>query len=211
MRIEKQANQAVVGAAVLAVLAWGGCGSSNEQGEITEAHEVHAEASQHEGGECEHEEGEECEHEGAEHERGEHERGEHEGAEHEGAEHERGEHEHGEHEGAEHGHAAGPVSDFHALIGPFWHADRGAARTDGTCGAIADFRTKAAAIETGAVPEAARANEAGYRQAATSLKAAVEALATACGQANRPTFEARFQAVHEAFHQVSQTASGQGH
>lgn len=208
-----------IGVAALATLAWG-CGSSgDERGEVREAHEVHSEAAGCQcphGEECQHPEGQECEHhaerhaEGAEgHEcncrRGQHEHhGEH--GEHHG---ERGEH-HGEHgEGGEHGHAPGPVSDFHAVLSPLWHAERGAARTDGACAAVADFRAKAQAIQSGAVPEPARADEAGYRQAAAGLVAAVDALGTACGEAGRASFDARFEAVHVAFHGVAERASGE--
>jgi len=205
MRIENKGSQAVVGTAVLAVLAWGGCGSSNEHGEVHEAHEVHAEASEHEQGE--HEEGEDDDDDGDDDDRGEHEHGEHERGEHGG--HERGEH--GEHERGEHGLASGPVSDFHALMGPLWHADQGTTRTNGTCQAIADFRAKAAAIESGPVPQPAQADESGYRQAGAALKTAVEGLATACATESRSTFDARFLAVHEAFHRVLEAVGGERH
>ena len=182
----------------LAVALWG-CGASHEEGgEIHEAHE----AGEHEGEGDEHEgEDEEHEDEGEEHEG--------EGEEHEGEEHEGEEHEGGEHEGGEHGHAAGPVSDFHAVLSPLWHAQPGATRTDQTCAAVADFRTKAQAIQTGPVPEGARADEAGYRQAAAGLVTAVEALGTACAERNRPSFDARFQALHTAFHGVAERAEGE--
>lgn len=128
---------------------------------------------------------------------------------HEHGEH--GHHEHGEHgEGhGEHGHAPGPVSDFHAVLSPLWHADHGAARTDGTCTAVEDLRAKAQAIQSGEAPEAARADEAGYRQAAEGLVAAVDALGAACAEPERPSFEARFEALHTAFHGVAERASGE--
>lgn len=82
---------------------------------------------------------------------------------------------------------------FHELLAPLWHAAEGDERTQKTCDAVADFRIKAAAVENG-----------------TEVVAAVEMLAGACGVAARPEFQAKFGALHDAFHAAMERV-GKGH
>jgi len=86
-----------------------------------------------------------------------------------------------------HGEQAGPVGEFHEAIAPLWHAPAGPERTDRTCAAVPDLRTRAAAVGS------------------ERLTAAVEDLGTACGADGRPDFEAKLGAVHEAFHAVMES------
>jgi hypothetical protein len=121
------------------------------------------------------------------------------------AEHEHGEHEHGEHEHGEHPKMAGAMNEFHEVLAPLWHADKSPERTKKTCEAVATFETRAAAVDKD-VPESARAAEAAYHTAAQGLIAAVGELKTECAKPEHADFEAKFMAVHEAFHKVMESS-----
>lgn len=137
--------------------------------------------------------------------------GEH--ADHEHGEHEHGDHEHGDHEHAEHGEhgdhpkMTGAVHEFHEVLGPLWHADKSPERTKKTCEAIPAFEQRAAAVDKD-VPAAPRASEPAYHTAAAGLIAAVGDLKIECAkpEAGRADFEAKFMAVHKAFHAVMESA-----
>jgi hypothetical protein len=106
-------------------------------------------------------------------------------------------HEHGEEHGHGHGHGhdgkghkdekdmPAPVRDFHAVLAPLWHADKGPERAAKTCAQAATLREKAQATGD------------------AELVAVVAALATECDSPGRPKFEERFHAVHERFHVVA--------
>ena len=121
------------------------------------------------------------------------------------AEHAHGEHAHGEH--GEHPKMVGAMHEFHEVLAPLWHADKSPERTKKTCDAVATFETRAAAVDKD-VPESARATEPAYHTAALGLIAAVGGLKAECAkpEAGRADFEAKFQAVHEAFHRVMESA-----
>jgi len=135
-------------------------------------------------------------------------------AEHAGEhEHEHGEkHEHGEHgekhkhgEKGEHPKLTGAMHEFHEVLAPLWHADKSPERTKKTCEAVPTFEARAAAVDKDAPADAARA--AGYHTAAQGLSAAVVGLKAECAkpEAGRADFEAKFMAVHEAFHKVMES------
>ena len=127
------------------------------------------------------------------------------------AEHAHGEHaEHGDHEHGEHGEhpkMVGAMHEFHEVLAPLWHADKSPERTKKTCDAVATFETRAAAVDKD-VPESARAAEPAYHTAAQGLIAAVGELKAQCAkpEAERADFEAKFKAVHEAFHKVMESS-----
>jgi hypothetical protein len=123
------------------------------------------------------------------------------------AEHEHGEHgEHGEdHEHGEHPKMTGAVHEFHEVLGPLWHADKSPERTKKTCDAIPAFEQRAAAVDKD-VPESARAAEPAYHAVAQGLIAAVGDLKAECAKPERADFEAKFMAVHKAFHAVMEGA-----
>lgn len=126
-------------------------------------------------------------------------------AEHAG---EHGEHaEKHDHEHGEHPKMAGAMHEFHEVLAPLWHADKSPERTKKTCEAVATFETRAAAVDKD-VPEKARAAEPAYHTAAQGLIAAVGELKTECAkpEAGRADFEAKFMAMHEAFHKVMESA-----
>lgn len=117
------------------------------------------------------------------------------------------EHAHGEHEHGEHPKMVGAMHEFHEVLAPLWHADKSPERTKKTCDAVATFETRAAAVDKD-VPESARAAEPKYHAAAQGLIAAVGELKTECAkpEAGRADFEAKFMAMHEAFHKVMESA-----
>lgn len=119
--------------------------------------------------------------------------GEHHGGHHDGH--------HGEHR--EHPKLTGAAHDFHEVLSPLWHADKSPEREKKTCEAIPAFEQRGAALDSH-VPEAAAGNEAGYHAAVEGLVKAVGELKAECGKAEgaRGDFEAKFHALHEAFHKV---------
>lgn len=129
-------------------------------------------------------------------------------AEHAG-EHEHGEHaEHGGHEHGEHGEhpkLAGAMHEFHEVLAPLWHADKSPERAKKTCEAVPTFEQRAAAVDKDAPADAARAGA--HHEAAQGLVAAVGELKAECAkpEAGRADFEAKFKAVHEAFHKVMES------
>ena len=127
-------------------------------------------------------------------------------AEHAG-EHEHGEHAHGEHgEHAEHGKLTGAAHEFHEVLAPLWHAEKSPERARKTCDAVPTFEQQAAAVDKEVPADAARA--AAAHTAAQGLVAAVGDLKAECAkpEAGRADFEAKFMAVHEAFHKVMESA-----
>jgi len=86
---------------------------------------------------------------------------------------------------------------FHEILAPRWHAEAGEARTKDTCAAIPDFRAGAQAI---AAAPPAGVDAAAWKAGAAALGARVDALDAACKPAAAAEFEARFSALHDAFH-----------
>jgi hypothetical protein len=115
---------------------------------------------------------------------------------------ERAEHEH-EHEHGEHAHMSGAIREMHDALAPLWHAEKSPDRESKTCEAVPTFEQRAGAIDK-EVPEGARADEAGYHSSAQALVTAVGDLKAECAKpaGGRADFEAKFMAVHEAFHKV---------
>jgi hypothetical protein len=101
---------------------------------------------------------------------------------------------------------AGPVSEYHEVLMPLWHADESPERAARTCDAAATLRERAQAIVDAPAPEAAKADEAAWKDAATALVGAIDAMITACAADGRPGFSAAFGAVHDAFHKLTELA-----
>ncbi|MEO5730573.1 MAG: hypothetical protein ABI134_12655 [Byssovorax sp.] len=167
---------AIVSAGLLAL----GCGPSTPPAEHAGEH-AHGEHGEH---------GEHAKHEHCEH--GEHGKDEHGG------------HEHGEH--GEHPKLTGAMHEFHEVLAPLWHAEKSPERAKKTCEAVATFEKHAAAVDKDAPADAARA--AAHHTAAQGLVASVGELKTECAkpEAGRADFEAKFKAMHEAFHKVMESA-----
>lgn len=109
------------------------------------------------------------------------------------------------HADEEHGKLTPELDAFHDSLAPRWHAEKGAARQTDTCGAIADFQSKAAAVK--AAPAPAGADAAAWTTAGTELETSVGALATACSTNDSAAFETSFEQVHHAFHKAMELAA----
>lgn len=165
-------------AAVLSAYSLFGCASSSN-----EAGGPHQHAHEHGDKECEHcknkKDGEKCEH--CKHKeamaQGEH------------------EHEHkGEGEHKKHPPMSPAVHSFHEVLSPIYHADKGAARNDKACGAVASFKEKAGPIGAEAGDNAAK------KTASQGLVTSIDDLEKACAAAGKPEVEAKFEKLHDAFH-----------
>jgi hypothetical protein len=113
-------------------------------------------------------------------------------------------------EHGEHGKLSPELDAFHEILAPRWHADPGPQRTKDTCAAIADFKTRAAAVKSAAMPAGAEA--AAWSEAGARLETSVVALEVECtaGGADQAKFDAAFSAVHDAFHHAMELGRG-GH
>jgi hypothetical protein len=109
-----------------------------------------------------------------------------------------GHHEHGEN----HDVAKLPASlrEFHSVLAPVWHMEKGADRVTKTCAQASALRDKATAVQTSPVPE--HATEAAWKAAAGALVNAVTALVTECGKEGHPDVDARLSDVHTNFHEL---------
>lgn len=92
------------------------------------------------------------------------------------------------------------VSQFHDVLAPRWHADKGPQRMADTCAAIGDFRSGAQAIAAAEAP--AGSDEAAWQQATADLASSVTALDGACKVKDAEAFEPAFERVHASFHRV---------
>lgn len=94
----------------------------------------------------------------------------------------------------------GPVGDFHGVLSPVYHMNKGADRVTKACDQVAAMKEKAAAVEAGAAPEGAKADD--YKAAAKTLSSAVEGFGAACAAAGRADVDAKLEALHDAFHKL---------
>lgn len=128
--------------------------------------------------------------------KGEHEHGD-------GKEHD---HEHGDGKGHDHhgeGHGEGhhkhdmkgAVKDFHDVLAPIYHADKGPARADKACGALGSFKEKATAVVSEAGEDAAKKSKA------DALVKSVEDLDKECAK-GKADVEGKLESLHTAFHSV---------
>ncbi|MFO0613487.1 MAG: hypothetical protein U0414_12900 [Polyangiaceae bacterium] len=111
---------------------------------------------------------------------------------------------HGEHE--EHGDLGAPLTAFHDVLAPLWHGAKGDTRTTSTCAAAADLHERALAVDSAGPPANAQSPDL-YKERAKKLIVSVDDLGTECGKPARPDFEAKFAAVHEAFHGVMEASA----
>ena len=101
-------------------------------------------------------------------------------------------HEHGDHHGGGHHDEKGEhhdegklppaLKEFHDVLAPVWHMEKGPERVTKTCAESGKLRDKAAATKD------------------EPLLAAATALVSECDKPGRPEFDAKFTAVHERFH-----------
>jgi hypothetical protein len=107
----------------------------------------------------------------------------------------------------EHHRLTPELQAFHDQLAPRWHASKGEARTKDTCGALADFKARAADVKAASAPAAVE--PASWQRAGTELVEAVNGLATACGGKDPAAFDAAFEAVHTSFHRAMELVAGE--
>jgi hypothetical protein len=111
-------------------------------------------------------------------------------------------------EAGHHEHAGPPeLSAFHEVLAPRWHAEAGPGRMKDTCGAIAEFRTRAGAVKAAAAPAGVDAGK--WSDAGGALEQSVTRLESACA-GDQASFDAAFGQVHEAFHAAMELAMSGG-
>jgi hypothetical protein len=117
-----------------------------------------------------------------------HEHGDGKGHDHhgEGHEHGKGHHKH---------EMKGAVKDFHDVLSPIYHAEKGPGRADKACGALGSFKEKATAV----VSEAGE--DAGKKSKAEALAKSVEDLDKECAK-GKADVEGSLESLHTAFHAV---------
>jgi hypothetical protein len=114
-----------------------------------------------------------------------------------GAGHQHGEGDHHHHEDGEH-HGpklAGGMKDFHDVLAPPYHMDKGPARDEKACGALAPM--KDAATKVAAEP---KGDAAAWKAKSDALGQSLDGLTGACGAAGRADVSAKLEVVHDAFH-----------
>ncbi len=110
--------------------------------------------------------------------------------------------EHGGHEGGEAEVALPPaVAAFHETVAPVWHSEPGAGRATLACGAAANLRERAGALQTAEAPTGVDA--AAWTAASATLVTSTDELAATC-TAQGADVEAKLTSVHEAFHALVQ-------
>src|SRR5262249_18386068 len=103
----------------------------------------------------------------------------------------------------------GAPGEFHAVLSPIWHSDKGPGRVAKACDAAKTMRERASAVETAAPPAGAKPDE--YSANAKALTASGDALAAACAADGRPDVEAKLSLLHDAYHKIAEQARGEGH
>ncbi len=111
-------------------------------------------------------------------------------------------------EGEQHHAFTGAVDEFHEVLAPLWHAEAGPGRVDATCANTNELSRRADAISDADAPAGAR-DPIAFKSRAATLVAAVSALQVVC-DGDRAEFDARFTAVHDAFHDLTE-ALGEAH
>jgi hypothetical protein len=109
--------------------------------------------------------------------------------------------EHHDMEEEHHGVGVAEIDSFHETLAPVWHAPAGAERTKNACASVPTMKDQAAAIVG-----RARADHAGWEGNANALAGAVGTMGEAC-TANVDV-DARFSAVHDAYHALLEAAMG---
>lgn len=131
-------------------------------------------------------------------------------------EHHGEEHGHGEHGGdhAEHGHKDHPemtpgMLAFHDVMAPLWHADeKSPTRFDDTCKAMAEMEKLGAAVGEEPAPEG---KDDDWKAAGEKLVSTLKDLGGVCEATKKDEFQAKFSAVHDAFHVQMELRGGKKH
>ncbi len=98
------------------------------------------------------------------------------------------------------------VKAFHDTFAPHYHAAKNPDRMKGTCAAIPDFTSGAAAIAKAPTP--AGVDAAVWTDATGKLAASIEGLESACKANDAAAFDPAFETMHDNFHGVMKAAGG---
>jgi hypothetical protein len=119
--------------------------------------------------------------------------------------------EHDHHGGKEHDHHhgfVGALDGFHEVFAPIWHMQPGPERLKKACDELTRLTEKAAAVQSGPVPEPAKADETGWKTEAGALVTEVDGLKADCAVKERPGVEARLKTVHDGMHKLGARVEG---
>ncbi|HEY0252269.1 MAG TPA: hypothetical protein VGC41_12125 [Kofleriaceae bacterium] len=105
----------------------------------------------------------------------------------------------------EHENLTPELKQFHDVLAPRYHADKGPARQKQTCDAIPEFSSAAATIAK-AVPPAGT-DQQQWTEAAGALAASIDTLSTTCKAGDAAKFDADFEALHGNFHKLMETSA----
>ncbi len=109
-------------------------------------------------------------------------------------------------EHAEHSSLPPEVKAFHDTFAPHYHAAKNPDRMKGTCAAIPDFTSAAAAIAKAPTP--AGVDAAAWTDASGKLAASIEALDGTCKANDAAAFDPAFETLHNNFHGLMEAAGG---
>ena len=98
------------------------------------------------------------------------------------------------------------VKAFHDSFAPHYHAAKNPDRMKGTCAAIPDFTSGAAAIAKAPTP--AGVDAARWTDVTGKLAASIEGLDSACKANDAAAFDPAFETMHKNFHGVMEAAGG---
>ncbi|MBL9018596.1 MAG: hypothetical protein JNL83_30700 [Myxococcales bacterium] len=110
--------------------------------------------------------------------------------------------------GDHHANMLPEVHNFHEVLAPRWHADKGPKRMADTCGAMAEFQSNADALTKVAPP--ATTDAAAWGTKTQDLVTAVGALDGTCKANDATAFEPAFERVHTSFHSVMEASAPAG-
>ncbi len=108
-------------------------------------------------------------------------------------------------------HFPAEVAAFHDQLSPLWHADAGTTRIEATCGATGELDQLAEGVQNMTAPAAVDATA--WSANVTTLRTSLTTLAGNCTANQVASFDADFEAVHNAFHGLIALlpASGEQH
>lgn len=97
----------------------------------------------------------------------------------------------------------GAISEFHHTLAQLWHAQPGPERSRAVCDRASQLRTLADNVEAGPLPQSARDDSDGWKQAVKSMVASVDQLMAVCSGPNRVESEQALGRIHQAFYGVA--------
>jgi hypothetical protein len=99
------------------------------------------------------------------------------------------------------------IGQFHEVLAPRWHAEKGPQRMKDTCAALPEFHAGADALAKATPPTTANADR--WTASTRQLTDAVTGLDDTCKANDATKFETAFEKVHVSFHGVMEQAGGE--